>query len=335
VPIHLTTLGAHEKLGSHLGRVGELSAWTAGAEYDVALINTATSGASFGAEVAAALKIPTVWAIHESFPAPLLWGDLRKPVRARTEATIAGAAFAVFEADATRRIFERLIAPERCLTLPYGVDPGPIERERERLDVAAARRKVGISPDEQVVLCVGTVEPRKAQVPLAQAFSLIADRHRSARLVFVGGREDAHTEDLEAVIADSPARERIDLIPITPDVQTWYGIANVLVCASDVESLPRTALEAMIWETPVLATDVFGLPELIDDGETGWLCQARDLEAMASGLDRALGAPAEERVRIVKAARKLVEERHSVPEYGARIHRLLTEAAGHERSSRR
>ena len=65
-------------------------------------------------------------------------------------------------------------------------------------------------------------------------------------------------------------------------------MSDLLVCASDVESLPRTVLEAMAWELPVLATAVYGLPELIDDGETGWLCAPRDVDALADGLRRAL-----------------------------------------------
>lgn len=328
IPVHLTSMGMFERLEAREGRIDELVAWARPGEFEVVLINTATSGSSFGAEVAAALEIPAIWAIHESFPPSLLWADLRKKVRERTEAAIAEASWAIFEAEATQSIFEPLVPPERCLTLPYGVDPEPIERERRSLDVHRARRDVGISADAEVILCVGTVEPRKAQVPLAQAFSLVADRHPSARLVFVGGRKKhLYTEDLEDVIAASPARDQIDLIPITPDVQTWYGIADILVCASDVESLPRTVLEAMLWETPVLATDVFGLPELIVDDESGWLCETRDLEAMAAGLDRALNASPSERRRIGSAGRELVERRHSVPEYGARVHELLTEAA--------
>jgi glycosyltransferase involved in cell wall biosynthesis len=100
-------------------------------------------------------------------------------------------------------------------------------------------------------------------------------------------------------------------------------MADLLVCASDVESLPRTVLEAMAWETPVLATDVFGLPELITDGETGWLCQPRDLEALAEGLDRALSSSPEERAAVARAARALVAERHSLPRYGRQIAELL------------
>lgn len=328
VAIHLTSMAPFEKVGPHVGRIGELASWAADGGFRVALINTATSAAAFGAEAAAALGLPSVWAIHESFPTALLWADLEPEVRERVEATIATAASAVFEADATRFMYEGLIPPERCLTVPYGVDPTPIERARAELDIGAARRRVGISPEEKVVLCVGTVEPRKAQVALAQAFSLVAEGHPSARLVFVGAREeDPYTEDLEEVISDSHRSHRIDLIPVTPDVQTWYGIADILVCASDVESLPRTVLEAMLWELPVLATDVFGLPELIDDGVTGWLYESRDLSAMAAGLDRALSADAAQRSQIAATARSLVEERHDPSRYAERMLEIMKGAA--------
>ena len=293
VDVHLTSMAPFEHPAPHLGRVGELASWVADSGFDVTFINTATSGASIGAEVALSLGIPAVWAIHESFPPGILWANLLPKVREFTEGTLAQARLAIFEADATRRIFEPLIGPERCMTIPYGVDPAPIEMARTSLDAAAARRKVGLPPDERIVLCVGTIEPRKAQVPLAQAFSMVASHHPDARLVFVGARkEDPHTENLEAVVAESVASDHIDLIGITPDVQDWYGIADILVCASDVESLPRTVLEAMLWDTPVLATSVFGIPDLIDDGVTGWLCESRDLNALADGLNRALSADA-------------------------------------------
>jgi len=76
----------------------------------------------------------------------------------------------------------------------------------------------------------------------------------------------------------------------------------------------------------VLATEVFGLPELIDDGETGWLCPPRDIEGLATSLDRALSSSPAERARIGAAARAVVQERHSLPEYGRQIGELLTRA---------
>jgi glycosyltransferase involved in cell wall biosynthesis len=327
IPVHVTSVAPFEKLVPHLGRVEELVAWAAPHEFEVAFINTATSPAFFGAEAATSLGIPAVWAIHESFPPALLWADLKPEVRERAEATVGSAAAAIFEADATKRIFERLIDPARCLTVPYGVDFGPIERARAELDQRAARREEGIPDDAELVVCIGTVEPRKAQISLAQAFELIARDHPRAHLAFVGGRkEDSYSEDLEEFIEESSFGERMKLIPITPDVERWYGIADLLVCASDVESLPRTVLEAMAWETPVLATDVFGLPELIDDGETGWLCESRDTRALADGLDSFLRTDPEERSAVAARARALVEERHSLPTYAKRVQRIINEA---------
>jgi Glycosyltransferase len=122
--------------------------------------------------------------------------------------------------------------------------------------------------------------------------------------------------------------DRMMLIPVTPDVQRWYGLADILVCASDVESLPRTVLEAMAWETPVLATSIFGLAELIEDGKSGWLCEAGDIQAMAVALDRFLETPQEIRQDVARAARDLVEQRHSLPKYANHISKLLHDVAG-------
>ncbi|HWM64148.1 MAG TPA: glycosyltransferase family 4 protein [Solirubrobacterales bacterium] len=326
IPVHISSLVPLEDLSSHIGRVEELAAWAEGRDFEAVLVNTATAFAFPGAEAATELGIPAIWAIHESFPPPVLWSNLSPKVRARAESTLSGAAVAIFEADATRRLFEPPLPQGRGLVLPYGLDLEPIEAARAKFDRADARRKAGIPEDAEVALCVGTVEPRKAQLPLAQAFGSIAARHPKAKLVFVGGRDDADTEALTDFVEASGTGDRIEVIHVTPDVHPWYQLADLLVCASDIESLPRTVLEAMAFETPVLATDVFGLPELIDDGETGWLCEPRDMRTLAAALDRALSSSAEERERIGKAARELVVRRHSLEAYGRDVGRLIEEA---------
>lgn len=326
VPVHVSGPPYMDDLSAYVGHVEELTSWAAGRDFDAVLVNTATGLVLPGAEAAAQLGIPVVWAIHESFPLSILWPDVDPEVRRRAEAALARAALVVFEADATRRMFENWIGEGRGIVLPYGLDFEPLDARRAQLDPAVARREAGIAADEEVVLCVGTVEPRKAQVQLAQAFALIADRHPKARLVFVGVADTPASELLAGAVERSGYRDRIELVPITPDVERWYAIADVLVSAADVESLPRTVLEAMAWETPVLATDVFGLPELIDDGETGWLCEPRDTRAMADGLERVLGTTPEERRRVARAARELVVRRHSLQRYADEVAALIDEA---------
>lgn len=336
IPVHLTDLQPAGKLGSHLGRIDEFLAWAEPLGFDLVLVNTATSATFAGGEIATRLGIPSVWTIHESFEPALLWADLEAEVRAHAEMVIANASLAIFEADATRSIYERLIDPERCLVLPYGLDLHPIDEARADFDRAAARRAARIPTDAQLIVCVGSIEPRKAQVPLAEAFDLVAEQHPQARLAFVGGKAgEPNTIALESWIARSSLAERVELIPITPNVGEWYGMADLLVCASDVESLPRTVLEAMAWETPVLATSVFGLPELIDDGETGWLCEPRDTFALATALSRALDTPEATRGRIARDARELVERRHSLPRYAEQVAELLDRSARLDREALR
>jgi D-inositol-3-phosphate glycosyltransferase len=332
IPVHISSLIPYDDLSSHVGRLEELLCWMEGREFDAVFVNTATLLSSPGAEAAEVLGLPVLWAIHESFPPSLLWEGVAPEVEERIVAAMRHSAALIFEAEATQHIYEPIVGAERCLTVPYGLDLEPIDAARRAFDPAAARRDEGIPEEAEVVVCVGTIEPRKAQLTLEQAFNVVAPQHPNAYLVFVGGRDDLDSEYLKEAIEHSPVRERMRLVPVTPDVARWYGIADLLVSASDVESLPKTVLEAMAWETPVLATDVFGLPELITDGETGWLCEPRDLGSLADGLERALTSTPEERRQIGRRSRELVQERHSLPKYAQEISKLLRDAVGENRT---
>ncbi len=335
VPVHIHGV-LHDDFGSHLGRLEELVGWAQGRGFEAALLNTATVLALPGAELAQVLDIPYLWAVHESFHPNVLWSVLSQEMRDCAEAAVVNADTLVFEADATRRLFEAEAGEARCLTRPYGLDIASLDADRAAFDGARAREEAEIPADAELIVCIGTIEPRKAQNTLAQAFDLIAADHPRAHLAFVGGREDPACEALEELIASrAGSSERMHIIPITPHIKDWYGMADILVCASDIESLPRTVLEAMAWETPVLATNVFGIPELIADGETGWLCEPNDLRALADGLERALSSSQDERRRIGRRSRELVEERHSLPRYAGEISALLRDAIERKRSGSR
>ncbi len=111
------------------------------------------------------------------------------------------------------------------------------------------------------------------------------------------------------------------------DVRPAYLAADLLVCASDIESLPRSVLEAMALELPVLGTDVFGVPEVVRDGETGWLCVQRDTGALADTLARALATPPAERARLAAAARAVIEAEHELEHCAARYARCCAQSA--------
>lgn len=333
IPVHISSPSSFDNLSSHIGRLEELVSWMEGRDFSAVFVNTATLLAAPGAEAAEALGLPVIWAIHESFPPSQLWAEVAPEIEAKLARAVAGSDVLLFEAEATQRLFEPAAGSARCLTVPYGLDFEPIEAARREFDRARARREEGIPANAELVVCIGTIEPRKAQLMLAEAFDLIAPRHPSAHLAFVGARDDLDSETLAEYVDRANAGDRMMLVPVTPDIDRWYGMADLLVSASDIESLPKTVLEAMAWETPVLATDVFGLPELITDGETGWLCGSRDLAALVGGLDRALSSSVEERMRIAERSRALVLERHSLSRYARAVSEILRDAIEKRRAS--
>jgi colanic acid/amylovoran biosynthesis glycosyltransferase len=82
-------------------------------------------------------------------------------------------------------------------------------------------------------------------------------------------------------------------------------------------------VEAMAFDVPVVATCIFGLPELIEDGHTGWLCEARDLASLAGGLDRALASEPHRREEVGRRGGRVVRARHEPAACAERLARLL------------
>ena len=325
IPVHVCGEHPLADLEAYDGRVEELLAWAQPWDFEAAFVNTASPLVGPGAEVAGRLGIPALWAIHESFEPAVLWAGCSPGVRARLEVGMRAAELAVFEAEATAEMYESYL-PGRCLTVPYGLDLEPLDAVRDGFDRDEARRRLGVPADAELVLCVGSIDPRKAQASLAQAFDSIAARHPRARLALAGAGDTADTRALAAWVASSGSADRIELVPTTPEIQQWYGVADLVVCASRIESLPRAVLEAMAWELPVLATRIFGLPELIEEGETGWLCEPGDTAILAGALDRALRSAPEERRRIGRAGRELIERRHGMDAYARAVAGLIDRA---------
>jgi D-inositol-3-phosphate glycosyltransferase len=335
IPVHITDGFPVTSVARYEGSVAQLVAWVGAGEFDVALVNTL--GSFIGADVAARLGIPAVWAVHESFPLPMFWsaayapGALHPYVREQAEQAFGSAAAVLFEAEATRELFLPYAPPERLLTRPYGIELEALDASSEAHPRARARRRLGIADDARVILCLGSIEARKAQAMLAQAFAQVADRHPHAQLILVGETDDAYCADyrdsLHEYVERAGLGRRVRIEPVTDEPYLWHAVADVLVCASDIESLPRVIMEAMALGTPVLSTRVFGVPELIEDSRTGYLCDVRDLGALAAGLDRVLGASDAELRAVAEAASARVRERHDPAAYARQVVDLLRSVA--------
>ncbi|MFZ0180625.1 MAG: glycosyltransferase, partial [Candidatus Dormiibacterota bacterium] len=210
--------------------------------------------------------------------------------------------------------------------LPYGVDTDMMAEFSRGFDQVAARHEHNIPEDATVVLAMGNLEERKSQASIVEAFAEVAKVHPEAHLILVGDHPCEYSDAVRQMIRESTVAERISLEPITPSIWAWYALSDILISASDVESLPRSMLESMALGVPVLSASVFGVPELVKDGVNGWLFEARDMSALIAALHRVLSLTADERHAMGRAARITVQQRHSAHEYVAVYRSLLADA---------
>ncbi len=325
IEVHVTSPLPVNGVAAYEGRLQELDAWLGQRAFTAALVNTFR--AFPGADLARRRGLPVVWAVHESWSENLIWTfdhpgvDVDPEVRALAEAALAGAGAVVFESHATRRLYEGRTT--RGVVVPYGVDATDLDAQVAAAPRAAARRALGIAGDRTVLLVMGTVEPRKAQGILVQAFAEVAQRHPHALLALVGDLHTPYSRAIGEFVARAGLGARVRLEPVTADAARWYAAADALVCGSDVESLPRSVLDAMALGLPVCATDVFGLRELLTDGETGLLFAPNELGDAIDALERLCSMDRDALATIGAKGRALVREQHGPEGYARSILALL------------
>lgn len=312
--------------------VAKLSAWASHHSFDAVFVNTLN--AFIGADLGDRLGLPVAWAIHESLSLPVWWAvDQRQRghpyVHTRLEHSLSRASALIFAADATKRLFVPYASQERMVTAPYGLELDDIDNFRQRFDRGRRERRRSDFPrDSFLLLCLGTVIPRKAQAVLIQAFGQVAAEHPLAHLILVGDEGGSYSGGINDFLVRANLGSRCTLLPVTSDAYTWHELADAFVLSSDIESSPIAILEAMAFETPVLASKVFGVPELLTDGRDGYLCEPNDVGDLASALDRVLTLDADERRRVALAGAERVRVRHDPERYARSFRRLLDDLVG-------
>ncbi|MDT4935170.1 MAG: D-inositol-3-phosphate glycosyltransferase [Pseudonocardiales bacterium] len=301
---------------------------------DAALANTLGTFPAVDAMTAAG--IPVVWAIHESFELSVFehlnWGSkgLDPAVSTRMRAALSAADVVVFEASSTLDLYSRDVPDMRARLVPYGVVSSNIAAYIDATSRPELRAATGSADDDIVFLCVGVFEPRKAVLALVAAFGEVASRYPQARLVLVGGHRSPYADAVRDAITSLDLSERVDVVEINPDVYRWYRIADFIVSASDVESLPRSLLEAMTFAVPVIAAKSFGTVDLVVDADNGFLCNANSHVALVAALLRALRLSPAQRAEMGRRSSQRVTElggQDYHEDYGA----LLAKAAAENR----
>jgi D-inositol-3-phosphate glycosyltransferase len=203
------------------------------------------------------------------------------------------------------RICNRILAPtdrekENLLTYCHapaekiGVVPCGVNLNLFRpMDKSTARVHLGFGEDESIVLYVGRFEPIKGIDRLLEAMAYLKTR-KPVRLVIIGGDgpDTSEYQNLQQLTAKFGIQKSVCFIGRVEQYKLppYYSAADALVIPSYYESFGLVGLESMACGTPVVATDVGAMRDLVRDGETGQIAADATPRSLAQAVEKVLSA---------------------------------------------
>jgi glycosyltransferase involved in cell wall biosynthesis len=231
-----------------------------------------------------------------------------------------------------RKIEEENRTGARVSLIYNGVD---LERYDHQEPCCTLREEYGMEPGSQIVGVVARLETEKGHLTLLEAWPRVLRSSPDAYLLVVG--EGSRRAELEALAADLKVAHRVVFTGRRDDVPAVTAALDVAVLPSYREAQGLTVLEAMALSRPVVASNVGGIPEMIEDGVSGLMVPPHDPEALAAAIVKLLtnhsfadtiARAGHEVVRERFCLEKMVRAVEDVYEEGARQVRFSELAAG-------
>jgi glycosyltransferase involved in cell wall biosynthesis len=161
-----------------------------------------------------------------------------------------------------QRVVELGVASEKVLVQYNGVDG-----ERFRLDSKGdSRRQLGYTGASPLICYVGNLQPEKGPDILINGFKVLTEKMRARRAELVVLGDGPLMRPLESLVHEYSLADRVRLLGRRPnaEVAVWVSAADVLCLPSLREGCPNVVLEALASGRPVVASNVGGVPELLD-----------------------------------------------------------------------
>jgi glycosyltransferase involved in cell wall biosynthesis len=194
-------------------------------------------------------------------------------------------------------------------------------------DRAQVRQRLGLPMDRFVAVCIASIQHRKGQDLLLDYFSDLLTVVPDLMIYFVGpifswGGGDQLCQRIE----ESRFGDHLQVLGATTDSLDFIYAADLLVLPARAEAMPLVILEAMLLKTPVIASDVGGIPELIENGETGLLFSQSKPEELVEAFVHMAANP-ETRQNFAERAHQRYwsnfSRAHQIKRYSEVINKLL------------
>lgn len=259
-----------------------------------------------GGMAARLARVPVVRTRHVSIPIRRGWNPVYTKLADRV----------VTSGEAIRAlVLAAGVAPDRVVAIPAGVQLAKFDGAGGG-DGAELLRSLGLA--RPVVGSVAMFRGSKGHDHLIEAFRLLRGEIPAARLLLVG--DGIRREWAQGLARERGVGDAVVFAGFRDDVPALLAAMDCFALASTrTEGVPQSLLQAFAASTPVVASRIGGIPEVVEDGQTGLLVPPEDSPALARALAAVLRDPAAARARAARA-RRLVEERFS---HRASVGRLL------------
>lgn len=183
-------------------------------------------------------------------------------------------------------LVEAGIPGERISTVSTGVDFARYDRQGVAGDL---RKELGLNAETLLIGTVAILRAKKGHADILDAVPTVLQRFPDAHFVFAG--DGAQTANLKARIEADGLVGRVHLLGLRRDVTNVLASLDIFVLPTHQEALGTAFIEAGAMGLPTVATDVDGVPEVVQDGRTGLLVPVRDGKAIAEAICKLLGDP--------------------------------------------
>jgi glycosyltransferase involved in cell wall biosynthesis len=176
--------------------------------------------------------------------------------------------------------------------------------------IPSLREEFGIDTDTALIGCVGRISEGKGQEYLIQAMRTV----ERANLILIGGGDKDYMRKIEGLCEESGMTSRTIFTGYREDIYRIVKCLDIAVSPTLEEAFSRVILESMAAGKPVIATDVGGNPEAVQDGITGYLVPPRDPSALCARINELVNNK-EKREKMGLAGRKRVEQCFTIEQH--------------------
>jgi glycosyltransferase involved in cell wall biosynthesis len=159
-------------------------------------------------------------------------------------------------------------------------------------DKILAKKRIGVADKIPLILMVANLAPHKGQETVIRAAAMLKEMGVNPLFWLVGterGGTQEYTSRLRSLCCELGVAEQVYFLGQRDDIPDLLRAADAFLLPSTAEGLPLSVLEAQATKVPVIAAPTAGVPEVVIDGETGFLMKAHDVEGYAHCIRRLLG----------------------------------------------